>query len=79
MLLTLGSCDSDLKSTRDPRQLSLYPKKLVEYERLLTAMSTMFNEQTSNIEQFPSLRLTLVKVILRFLALNINYCKAYNK
>ena len=44
----------------------------------------MFNAQyecgnLQNIQKFPALRLTLVKVILRFLALNINYSKVYNK
>lgn len=43
----------------------------------------MFNEQyqaknVNNIAKFKSLRLTLIKVVLKFIALGINYAKVTN-
>lgn len=51
---------------------------------MLNDAASMFNAQYAsgnqqNIQKFEALRLTLIKVILRFLAIVLNYSKVYNK
>ena len=79
-LLTLGSCDSDIKSQKREKQMNTYSKKMSELERLIYTLLCMFNDQYAsgnldNVCRFTALRQTLTKLVLRYLALMINFSR----
>ena len=56
----------------------MYKKQFFQYEKMLNDLICMFNIQyqknnQKNIDLFAALRVTLVKFILRFIALAFNY------